>query len=153
MRDLQTNSICLTKVNVTSALARYIRFFSRSLRRELLGFAPFVPHFAKLRLHSVSLRMTHSRKRQRLPPHYPERSERHVAARELPGTSGVFPEKIYSPAFWLLHRHFIKPVCSAFSFGEKGAKEKAWQKEIRRKKVSRSAERDLGRCPKNPQTF
>jgi hypothetical protein len=31
-----------------------------------------------------------------------------------------------------LNCHFIKPLCSAFSFGEKGAKEKAWQKEIRR---------------------
>ena len=91
MRDLQTNSICLTKVNVTSALARYIRFFSRSLRRKLLGFAPFVPHFAKLRLHSVSLRMTHSHtpgrgKRQRLPLHYPESWHR-----ALPGKSGGFP--------------------------------------------------------------
>ncbi len=47
----------------------------------------------------------------------------------------------------------IKFYYAAFSFGEKGAKEKAWQKEKRRKKVSPSAEGEEGFAPSTAQAF
>jgi hypothetical protein len=42
---------------------------------------------------------------------------------------------------------------SAFSFDQVGAKEKAWQKEKRRRGVSRSAEREEGCAPSTAPPF
>ncbi|MBQ9773194.1 MAG: hypothetical protein IJW30_00850 [Clostridia bacterium] len=46
-----------------------------------------------------------------------------------------------------------KFVHAAFSFDQKGAKEKAWQKEKRRKGDFALCGARGGRCPSTPQTF
>ena len=155
MRDLQTNSICLTNVNVTSALARYIKFFSRSLRRKLLGFSSL---FAQKNFdHSLASYLSDDTQ----PYAWSGQEATPTAAlpRELaPGTARhkwgfSLIKNILSCVLAIAAVNLSNPFVPLFLLTKKAQKKKLGKKKYAVRRVSRSAERDLGRCPKNPQTF
>ena len=69
-------------------------------------------------------------------------------------TSGVPPDKEYTALVLAVTTvNFPNPFVPLFLLAKKAQKKKLGKKKYAVRRVSRSAERDLGRCPKNPQTF